>query len=589
MSDAPPSLWAWHQARTAHRLRPVRIVCVGSSTTAGLNATQPDRRYASALGHAIRGYLGTVGGWHLRGIDPAWSTTGTTSDVGRGLGLHSRSLAAGATMTTPSVQATGFTILFEQGAGAGAFTWAVDGGSTTTVTPDTGNSQVRHDGSVYVSAGSLGAHTLTITATAATVISGVYVHNGDQTAGVQVFNAGSSGTGSADWTGTGAPMLTHLSRIAALDPSLVIVMIGSNDSGGSVDPRGAYRANVRQQVAQIRAACPRRVSILLVHSYGRYDLPNATYRWSQYGAALAEIAASTPDVDVLDLSPYYPTSQAADVTDLISADGIHQGDEGHALMADLIARYLTAPAELASVPSSLGAPVGAPPATLPGLIAAWRSTDLGNSAQATLPSWAPYAGSQSAPLAQATGSKQPSVVADALGAGSGVPAVRFSGTAAQVMQTAAWSATYPVPLTVLLVARPDSTNYTLFSGASGSYVYLGQSASPGLMALGAGAASEAYAYTGAGRARVYGVVFAGAGSRVLTHDGDLTALTTGTGAAAKLDRWTLNGNSTASLNGNCDVYEALLFSRALSDQELAESVTWLARRYGLDGVGRTSL
>ncbi|ACU35588.1 SGNH/GDSL hydrolase family protein [Actinosynnema mirum] len=576
------SLTAWRQALAFRSIEPVRVVCIGSSTTAGLNATAPDRRYSTALGHAIRARLGATGGTYLRGIDTAWSTTGTTTDVGRGLGLHSRSLAVGATMTTPSATCSGWTIYFEQGGTSGAFTYAIDGGSATTVTPDTTNSQIRHDGSVYVSAGSLGAHTLTITATAATVISGVYTHVNDQTSGVQVFNSGSSGTSSADWTGTGSPFLTHLSRISALDPALLIIMIGSNDSTG-VDP-ALYRERVREQVLKTRAACPTATSVLLVHSFGRLDLPNPPWPWAAYGRALTDLAKDLPDTDVLDLTAHYPTSQINDTADLLSSDGIHASDRGHALLAELVATHLTTSSP-ASTPSSAGlraaSTPGTDPAALPGLVSAWRSSDLPNSAASALPSWAPYAGVQSAPLAQATGAKQPSVVASAFGAGTTIPVVRFSAAAAQVMQTAAWSQQYPVPLTILLVAKPSSTNYTLFSGTSGAFVYLGQSATPEMMVLGAGAASEAQVFTGQGRWRALGVAFNGANTLFAAHDIAPVVVTTGTSSAAKLGQFTLNGNSSGSLNGNVDVAEVLVFDRALTERQLTAALDVLAARYGL--------
>jgi hypothetical protein len=78
---------------------------------------------------------------------------------------------------------------------------------------------------------------------------------------------------------------------------------------------------------------------VIVHSYARPDVTSPTYAWSLYGAALKQIADADPDnVAFLDISEPYRVSGIAgtDALNLIDTDLLHQTDDGHALMADLI-------------------------------------------------------------------------------------------------------------------------------------------------------------------------------------------------------------------------------------------------------------
>ncbi len=575
---AVTGLRAWRSALANRWYAPVRVVAVGSSTTAGLNSTALDRRYTNRVGDLLhREYnpTGVTGGAWYMASDSGWTTTGTVGSNALGLGLQSTTLAAGATLSRTVNPTTGFTVLFEQGPGAGAFTVAVDGGTAVTVTPDTTGVANRHDGTYSTGVLTSGSHTVLITATGACTISGVYAHQGDLASGVQVYTSGKSGAVAADFVAnTSIPV-----RIQQLGAGLVLLMLAANDYSAGVSPT-SFRTTVTTLINNIKAVCYPQPSILLVGSYRRLDVTSPAYPWSAYLDVMQDLAAEDPqNIGYVDLSGVYPTSQATDPYDVISSDSIHQTDRGHGEMADLVYAALRAP-RLAGM--RVNTPTATAPDAMSGLISWWRADTLGLADNAAVSSWAPVAGLQSAPLAQ-TGTNRPVFRTGVLN-GRGV--ARFSAAASQSMDTGAWTTSYPVPLTVVMVARFSSLAVTanLFSGRSGVFVYAGSS--PTILQVGAGAAGELN-----GREsldvdawHVLGVVYNGStttihwDSRALTTRG-----TTGTGAAAAMPGLRLGTNSGGTANYlTGDVADLAIYNRALSLTEIGQVIADRAAYYALE-------
>lgn len=164
-------------------------------------------------------------------------------------------------------------------------------------------------------------------------------------AGLTVVNAGLNGTTSATYLTDGRD-----SRVAALNPTFVVHMIGSNDYGSNMSQTN-YRANILAAIARIDAAVTGPVSHLLIHSYERYDVTGRTNTWAQYGDTLKTITAERPDrTAFIDLSGAFAAIgiPSTDPLGLMQSDKLHMNDYGHAYFAELIGTAL------------LYAPLGAP-------------------------------------------------------------------------------------------------------------------------------------------------------------------------------------------------------------------------------------
>lgn len=580
-----PGLWWWRQAHSWRHLERVTVVCIGSSTTAGSVATTVERNWVTLLGQSLRG-TGPGGVSYPASRDLGWSFTGTRSLVNTGLSLWSRRLASDATMSRTVPRADAITIWHKQGVGATPFTVTIDG-TPHTVTPSTSGSVERHDGVWTSPPLTPGQHAVTIAGQA--TIMGMYAHDGDTARGVSVVNAGYPGTHSADYAAASAAVRTHNRAVARLNPALVVMMIGANDYALRV-PVQDYKANMRVAIQRLRAGCELRPSVLLVHPYPRYDVTDPVAPWSAYGEALRELAAELDDVDMLDLSSHYPTSTTADRYGLIAPDRIHQTDRGHAWMADLIADHLQSRLSADSAPTSVGGPVDTDPTSWPGVLAAWRSSTL-TGTDGDPVTWAPHAGRHTSALTAPAGS----AATLRLDGPAGHPAVVTSATG-RYLQTGAWSATHTGPATVIAVVKAGSAaaspHGNLWSGRSGTYAYAGINGD-NLLAIGAGGLtgpSAGNVYCGHQRWQALGVVYDSAATVLYTHDGDPQPLPLEHGPAYGLPGFTIAANSGAGANFLDALYaELIVYDHALSADRMRAALAWLARRYGLDGVGRTSV
>ena len=313
----------------------VRLVAVGSSTTAGTGATSKSRRYVDLLARRLQADRGRAGGGIYLDVNGGWRFTGTTSSGTAGLSLTYRRLEAGAAMTRSSSvpNCSSVTLTHAEGPGLGPFTVTL-GGVPYTVSPRTDGTAVRYSGVFRTPSQALGTHPLTITAGASPVLlDGFYAHAGDEESGVQVWQGGKPGANAGSFGRS--PSLP--ARLASLGVDLVVLMIGSNDyeQGRSIS---TYTSDVRSFVANAKAASPG-VLVLLVHSYQRMDVTTPRYPWSAYGAALAGIADADPDnVAFLDLSDDFAARgvPGTDPEGLIGADDVHCTDAGYRVLTDLV-------------------------------------------------------------------------------------------------------------------------------------------------------------------------------------------------------------------------------------------------------------
>lgn len=313
----------------------VRIVALGSSTTAGTGATSKSARYVDLLARRLPADQGRTSGGIYLDVDGGWNYTGTTSVPTAGLALRSRRLEPGAAMTRSSSvpNCTAVTLTYAEGPGCGPFTVRF-GGTTHTVTPRTAGTAVTYTGVFRTPSQPVGSKSLSVTATTTAVtVDGCYAHNGDETAGVQVWQGGKKGTTAASFSAS----VTQPARLGSLAVQGAIVMVGSNDykAARSIS---AYTSDVTKIVAALKAASPG-VVVLLVHSWQRMDVTAPRIPWSAYGTALKGIADADPgSVAFLDLSDDFAARgvPGADPEALIGSDDVHATNAGHRLLAELV-------------------------------------------------------------------------------------------------------------------------------------------------------------------------------------------------------------------------------------------------------------
>src|SRR5690606_19828475 len=118
----------------------------------------------------------------------------------------------------------------------------------------------------------------------------------DAESGIHVYDASHSGATAQHFT-TDAMRAGHWTDVAALDPQLVVVNLGSN-------PDPAYRANLGLLVDRALEAAPS-ARVLLVDGYEPGNWTSE--EWEKVRQARQEVAERHPDrVAVFDLAAHWP-------------------------------------------------------------------------------------------------------------------------------------------------------------------------------------------------------------------------------------------------------------------------------------------
>ena len=583
-----PGLATWRAAYGRRRSGVVSIVSLGSSSVYGSGATVMADRFVDREAALLAAASMATTGRHaltIAGSADGWTETGTVTGDVRGLGMATRRLAAGATLSRAEV-CTGWDIHYVQGPGAGAFTVVVDGGAPTTVTPDTSGTAERHDGVYSTGALASASHTLLITATGAVAISGAYICAGDNAAGVRSWCSGKGGTVAADWANADQS-LYH--RIGSLRPALVQVLVGPNDFGASVTP-ASFTASVTTVLNRLRAACSPQPSVLLIGTFKRLDTITPTYSWSAYTGALASIAAANSSwCSYIDISPDFPASKAENAAlGLVStADYLHQTSAGHQATAErIVSGALLTPAPAVVVREPFG------PQQVPGLLADFNAQDLVASLADgdAVASWTPTWGLERAPLVQATAGQRPTLAAAAVNSQA---AVRFAAASSQALDTGLWTATRGTVSggkSVLAVFRPTGTL------ATGQTIYTGTTAANTVYAKCAYTSSTILGYSCGGDADGtiqfttpvdvwYGqmAVYSGASSTVSRLPGTASdrSGTTSTGATAGLAGLRVGSNIAGAGNISMDLARICVWDQALTTDQISRLLEWVSATYGI--------
>lgn len=316
-------LEAWTSALQNSNTRTATMVVIGDSLAEGQGASTRANRWVDLIQPQFRsdwpapdvggvGYLASFFG--IYGPDSTWfypcTYTGTTSQDPTGgggsdltPGRREVSMSAGAKATF-SLTGTAVDIYWVNG--FGSFTYAVDGGSTTSVSTASGTSG--DISKTRVTLGASGSHSLVITATSTIRFAGVMVYNGDENVGIRVIDASRTGYHAYDMTGMGEAW-------AQIAPDLALIELGYNDEG---DGRTAaqIKSDLQTIISDIRNSNTKPVSICVM-----------VFNEMTSKATVQTIATDDPTVHILDIGA---------LSSVANNDGIHPNDTGQVTVANMV-------------------------------------------------------------------------------------------------------------------------------------------------------------------------------------------------------------------------------------------------------------
>lgn len=366
----PDVLSRWRSAVTGRAGAPAKWLGMGESLQEGQGAsTEAQAWFAKALASLRTSYptAGVAGGRNflparrrVYGPDSTWingytSSSGTLTMIdvdGYGtLGHKTISMAAGATMTF-TVSGTAVDIVGIGGPGGPSFTYAVDGGSATSVSQNLG----AYDAYVLtrVTFGARGSHTVLITASGAGVlIAGLIVYDQDETAGVHGYDSG--------WTAAtiAQPFLVDLGAggwpdtLNQLGPDLVTIELAGNDVGNGT-ALATFKTNARA-LLNILQGLTKVPSIIWVIPYMFAAGQLNAEKWADYREQILDLQRddgfSWGTVDLFTLMPQVDSAEAVAAGIYIN-DFIHPNDTGHTVLAGHVVDALVpaAPAGVLRLP-----------------------------------------------------------------------------------------------------------------------------------------------------------------------------------------------------------------------------------------------
>jgi lysophospholipase L1-like esterase len=258
-----------------------------------------------------------------------------TADQGS---AYSADTSTPATATLTSM-ATTFVIHYLAQTGGGSFSYAVDGGSATTVNTSTGGSEPAIP--AFATNGGLtqnALHSLKITITSAgttgVVIAGVDCQN-SQT-GVRIEMLGYGGTTSSNWVyqTEAAPSAQYQTILNALNPTLIMIGLGVNDAGAAAGITGLQYATNMIYLAQQYTAVNTNCDVLL---WTTGPSTNVLYN-TAYSQPLAQLCLSNGYAffdSSLILGNWYLENGRG-----LAQDTKHPNSIGGRLLADALAQML---------------------------------------------------------------------------------------------------------------------------------------------------------------------------------------------------------------------------------------------------------
>lgn len=336
-------LYGYYSALARARQSRCDIVALGDSIMEGQGATAVPDRWINKVQDNLRGqWMNGTGGpgfvpaTYAAGPNaskfPAWSYSATPGALPQGLGYKAARLNDTVTATLTR-KCTSFKLFFYRLA-ADVVTIAIDGGAPVTFTMNTSVREQAWTSPALTS----GEHTVVITGTGAgTSFCGGVFFDGDETAGVSVWDASHSGATMKLYAETYTNWVEHLQFVA---PKLLVMGCLTNDcrSSSSGYSSAQYKTYAQSIITQARAKVPT-LPVLFIPPYRPIDTEATIEPWSNYIAKLHELAAENPHCAVYDMSLRIPNLTVD--TYGFRADSVHPSSVGMAYMSALATAALT--------------------------------------------------------------------------------------------------------------------------------------------------------------------------------------------------------------------------------------------------------
>lgn len=345
---SPRHLRRWYDALALAHSAKATVAIHGDSIAlgayAGVNAeawqvngvaAQIRRRFAAIYGNTGPGAVKATTEYDGVSLSGG-STSSTTGPTQQG-----RSIGAGNTITVALDDAcTGFDVCYWQG--GGSFSWAVDGGGATTVTPSSADEMAV----VQITGLDDEAHSLVLTGIGTAHIGWIRPTRG--TTGVVVDRFARSGA-TANHLAFATTPSSNRTRI--LDASfeqpgadLNIIILGANDIAAEVPTPADFKTLLEAATDAVTAAG----GCTLLVAGPRYASESGSYTQADYYDKMAEIAVADDHVAFVDLMDSWASFANVNQSDLdFMHDTIHPNAAGHASFADFLLTSILAPQPVA--------------------------------------------------------------------------------------------------------------------------------------------------------------------------------------------------------------------------------------------------
>lgn len=354
------ALRPWLAALANRYNAPAPVVCLGDSISEGMGATAWNQRWVARFGQLLRARFPTPGA-----AGPAFGTntipaytlasatlpapftyggSGLSGNTGYGLRRLTAQLNASFGPHT-SAGGTGLfsgltscKVAYHTASNGGTLGIAINGGAVTNINTN-GSGQELLSSSFALTGGT---DSIVISHVTGTIeyFEGLHVWNGDETKGLNIYDAGHYGYTSTNWTdpaGIGSAADNWAPWMATIQPALVVIELGTNDWNGGI-PAATFQANIQTIIAAINAKCTIPPSIVLLAVPERSGVASGT--WASYIAAMQAIASANPtQVSVFDATLRFP-KVASDTLGLFY-DTAHPSNKGHSMLADALGNFVS--------------------------------------------------------------------------------------------------------------------------------------------------------------------------------------------------------------------------------------------------------
>lgn len=353
--DRNVPLRKWHAALANRHYAPAKIAVLGDSLSEGIGATAFGRGWVPmALGqlrnrfpaNGVAGGQGFVASWDNPGYGggapsytyPVGQNSGSFSAT-QGFSLKSNTLLATGDQMNYTFTGTSVHVWYIKQTTGGTFSVTIDGVVVQASVVTAGTSGT----GVWTSAAlAYGTHTILVTRIAgggasSILFNGFRIFNGDENAGIQMFNGSQSGLLTSDFTTNATNGDKWALWLGVIQPNLVIIELGLNDWAANVS-MVTVKTNLQSIITTIRAQTTTDPSIVI---YAPTEANSGSYAstFAQLHQVWVDVVAADSKTCLFDVGTRIP-APTVDTSDAYYYDTLHPSDKGHAAIADRLASFL---------------------------------------------------------------------------------------------------------------------------------------------------------------------------------------------------------------------------------------------------------